>query len=168
MFCTPPATTRSAVPLITACAAKCTACCDEPHWRSTVVPGTSSGSPADEPARAGDVAGLRADRVDAAEHDVVDRGRVDVGALDQRADRVGAEIGRVHLASPPPRLPDGRAHGVDDVGLGHGGSSSSRVRLAGSRVGDAGSRCQAARRPSVDGPSAQARFMQRCRSYSVV
>ena len=31
MFCTPPATMRSLVPLITACAAKCTACCDEPH-----------------------------------------------------------------------------------------------------------------------------------------
>ena len=46
MFCTPPATIRSEVPLITAWAAKCTACCDEPHWRSTVVPGTSSGSPA--------------------------------------------------------------------------------------------------------------------------
>ncbi len=46
MFCTPPATTRSAVPDITAWAAKCTACCDEPHWRSTVVPGTSSEYPA--------------------------------------------------------------------------------------------------------------------------
>ena len=46
MFCTPPATTTSAVPDITACAAKCTACCDEPHCRSTVTPGTWSGSPA--------------------------------------------------------------------------------------------------------------------------
>jgi hypothetical protein len=46
MLCTPPATTRSWVPLITPCAAKCTACCDDPHWRSTVVPGTSSGRPA--------------------------------------------------------------------------------------------------------------------------
>ena len=46
MFCTPPATTRSSVPDITACAAKCTACCDEPHCRSMVTPGTSSGSPA--------------------------------------------------------------------------------------------------------------------------
>ena len=46
MFCTPPAMMRSLVPLITACAAKCTACWDEPHWRSIVVPGTSSGSPA--------------------------------------------------------------------------------------------------------------------------
>ena len=46
MFCTPPATTRSAVPLSTACAAKCTACWDEPHCRSTVTPGTASGRPA--------------------------------------------------------------------------------------------------------------------------
>ena len=46
MFCTPPATIRSAVPLITACAAKCTACWDEPHCRSTVTPGTASGRPA--------------------------------------------------------------------------------------------------------------------------
>ena len=46
MFWTPPATTRSWVPDSTACAAKCTACCEEPHCRSTVTPGTSSGSPA--------------------------------------------------------------------------------------------------------------------------
>src|SRR5580704_7163415 len=46
MFCTPPATTRSAVPLSTAWAAKCTACWDEPHCRSTVTPGTASGRPA--------------------------------------------------------------------------------------------------------------------------
>ena len=62
---------------ITACAAKCTACWDEPHCRSTVVPGTSSGSPAASQRGAGDVAGLRADRVDAAEHHVVDGARVD-------------------------------------------------------------------------------------------
>ena len=31
MFCTPPATTRSWVPLMTPWAAKCTACCEEPH-----------------------------------------------------------------------------------------------------------------------------------------
>ena len=46
MFCTPPATTTSAVPLSTAWAAKCTACWEEPHCRSTVTPGTASGSPA--------------------------------------------------------------------------------------------------------------------------
>ena len=46
MFCTPPATTRSWVPDMTPWAAKCTACCDEPHCRSMVTPGTWSGSPA--------------------------------------------------------------------------------------------------------------------------
>ena len=46
MFCRPPATTRSCVPDITPWAAKCTACWEEPHWRSMVTPGTWSGSPA--------------------------------------------------------------------------------------------------------------------------
>ncbi len=27
-------------------AAKCTACCEDPHWRSIVVAGTDSGQPA--------------------------------------------------------------------------------------------------------------------------
>src|SRR6266513_2325958 len=43
----PDATTRSIAPDMTACAAKCAACWDEPHWRSTVVEGTWSGSPAE-------------------------------------------------------------------------------------------------------------------------
>ena len=38
-----------------------------------------------QPAGAGDVAGLAADGVDAAEHDVLDRARVDAGAVDERA-----------------------------------------------------------------------------------
>src|SRR6516164_3056637 len=55
MFCTPPATTRSAVPLSTAWAAKWTACWDEPHCRSTVTPGTASGRPAASQERPDDV-----------------------------------------------------------------------------------------------------------------
>src|SRR5580693_7366517 len=43
---TPAATAMSYAPAMTPWAAKCTACCDEPHWRSTVVPGTDSGQPA--------------------------------------------------------------------------------------------------------------------------
>jgi hypothetical protein len=43
MFCTPPATMTSVVPLMTAWAAKCTACWLDPHCRSIVVPGISSG-----------------------------------------------------------------------------------------------------------------------------
>ena len=41
---TPPAITMSCVPLMTPCTAWWMACCDEPHWRSQVVPGTDSGS----------------------------------------------------------------------------------------------------------------------------
>ena len=47
MFSTPEATTRSWVPDSTPWAAKWMACCDEPHCRSMVTPGTRSGSPAD-------------------------------------------------------------------------------------------------------------------------
>ena len=44
MLSTPAAMTMSCVPDITAWAAKCSACCEEPHWRSTLVAGTLSGS----------------------------------------------------------------------------------------------------------------------------
>src|SRR6476646_8112217 len=46
MFCTPPARIRSAVPDMIACAPKEIACWLDPHCRSTVTPGTSSGEPA--------------------------------------------------------------------------------------------------------------------------
>ena len=46
MFWTPPATTMSCTPDLTAIAAKLTACWPDPHWRSTVTPGTASGRPA--------------------------------------------------------------------------------------------------------------------------
>ena len=67
-----------------------------------------------EPARPGDVAGLGADGVDATEEHVLDRGRVDVGALDQRLQHVGAEVGRVHVGQTAAALADGRPDGVDD------------------------------------------------------
>ncbi len=50
MDSTPQATTRSYAPEMTPCAAKCTACWEEPHWRSTVVAGTDSGKPAERTA----------------------------------------------------------------------------------------------------------------------
>ncbi len=119
MFCTPPATTRSVVPLMTAWAAKCTACWDEPHWRSTVVPGTSSGRPGGQPRGAGDVAGLGADGVDAAEDDVLDGGRVDAGPVDEGVERVGAEVRGVHVGQAPAPAPHRRPDRIDDVGLSH-------------------------------------------------
>ena len=123
MFCTPPATTTSAVPLSTAWAAKCTACWEEPHCRSTVTPGTASGSPAASQAVLAMSPGLRADRVHAAEDHVVHGQRVHAGAVQQGGDHVRAEVGRVRTgqaaAAAADRGPD-RAH---QIGLGHRASA---------------------------------------------
>ena len=118
------------MPDITACAAKCTACWAEPHWRSTVVPGTCSGSPAtSQHVRAMSPAcGPMLSTLP--KIDVVDRAGVDPGALDQRRDRVTTQVGGVHLRQAAAAPPDGRAHRIDDVRLGHGvAPASSVVRL---------------------------------------
>ena len=46
MCSTPPPIATSCTPAAISAAAKLIACCAEPHWRSTVVAGVSSGSPA--------------------------------------------------------------------------------------------------------------------------
>ena len=107
MFCTPPATITSFVPLMTACAAKCTACWLDPHCRSMVVPGTSSGNPAASQAGAGDVAGLRADRVDAAEDDVLDGRRIHWLRSTTVVITCAPRSAGCTRLSPPPRLPTG-------------------------------------------------------------
>ena len=72
-----------------------------------------------EPGRAGDVARLRADRVHAAEHHVVDGQRIGLGAGEQGGDDVRAEIGRVRGGQPAAAAADRGTHGVDDERLGH-------------------------------------------------
>ena len=81
--------------------------------------GNGFGQAGREPRGAGDVAGLRADGVYAAEHDIVDGQRVDTGAGQQRRDDVRAEIGRVHAGQPAAAAADRGAHGGDDEGFGH-------------------------------------------------
>jgi hypothetical protein len=73
-----------------------------------------------QPGGPGDVAGLGADRVHAAEHHVVDGVRVYVRASQQFLDDVRAEIGRVRAGQAAAAARDGRAYGVDNEGLGHG------------------------------------------------
>ncbi len=93
------------------------------------------GQPRRQPARAGDVARLPADGVDAPEDDVVHDAGVDARPIDQGGDGVGAEVSRVDLAEAAAAPPDGRPDGVDDEGFGHQRiSSRSAMR----------SRCQAA------------------------
>ena len=91
------------------------------------------GEPGREPAGAGDVAGLRTDRVDATEDHVVDRRGIDPGALDELADRVGTEIGRMHAGQTAALAADGCAYRVDDECLGHL-IAPVLSRLTGSRV----------------------------------
>ena len=91
MLSTPPAITTSCVPDITACAAKCSACCDEPHCRSMVTAGTLSGSLEASTTLRPSAKALLAGLADAADDHVLDRRRIDAGALDERVQ---------HLARP--------------------------------------------------------------------
>jgi hypothetical protein len=77
-----------------------------------VTPGTASGRPA----------GLRADRVHAAEHHVVDGGRVGLGAGQQGRDDVRAQVGGVRAREAAAAAGDRGAHRVDNEGLGHSAS----------------------------------------------
>ncbi len=77
------------VPDITACAAKCSACCEEPHWRSIEVAGTLSGS-------FEAMTALRAMLVDCSPACITQPmmtssicAGVDAGALDQRVEHGG-------------------------------------------------------------------------------
>ncbi len=63
-------------------------------------PGHLFGQPGRQPAGAGDVAGLGPDGVHAAEVHVLDGEGVDVVALDEGGQDVGAEIGGMDLGKP--------------------------------------------------------------------
>src|SRR6266511_4155201 len=107
---TPPATTRSWVPERTAWAAKCSACCDEPHCLSIVVAGTDSGKPADRtvtlpmfeawgptwPTQPQSTSSISAGSTP---------------APDQRPEHVRAEVGGMHLRQRAVALADRRADG---------------------------------------------------------
>ena len=60
---------------------------------------------ANERAGAGDVAGLRSDLVAAAEDDVLDRARVDSGAVHERVERVRPQVGGVEVGESPAPAP---------------------------------------------------------------
>ncbi len=117
--CTPPATTTSLVPDITACAAKCTACWDEPHWRSTVVPGTCSGSPAaSQQVRAMSPAWPPMVSTQPKTTSSTAAGSMPLRSTSAFSEWAPRSAGWT-CDRPPPRADRG-ADGVDDVGLGHG------------------------------------------------
>ncbi|MNM71588.1 hypothetical protein D3C81_832570 [compost metagenome] len=87
------------------------------------------GEPGSQPAGAGDVAGQRADGVDATENHVVVVVFGDAVTLDQRTQHMGAQVGGVNLAQAALAPPGGRAQGVDDIGFRHGLPQQDRIRM---------------------------------------
>lgn len=72
-----------------------------------------------QPGEARDVAGLRADGIDAAGDHVVDGGGVDVDPVEQSAPSQRTQVDRMHSGQRSAALADRGTHGVDDVGLWH-------------------------------------------------
>ena len=93
---TPHAIATSTTPAATSAAARLVACCDEPHWASTVVPATLDREAGGEPRGASDVEGLLAGLGDAAADDLADgaRGRCPA-AIDRGLQHGGEEVGGV-------------------------------------------------------------------------
>ena len=119
MLSTPAAMTTSIAPHITACAAKCSACCDEPHWRSTEVPGTLSGSFEASTALRAMLMACSPAWLDAAHDHVFDQRGIGAGALDQRVEHGAGEIGRMPAGQAAALAAAGGAGRGDDIGLGH-------------------------------------------------
>ena len=129
MCSTPEPITTSWTPAAIWAAAKLTACCAEPHWRSTVVAGVSIGQAGLQPGVAPDVEALLAVLLDAAGDDVLDRLGGDPGALDDLA--VGASqqlvgVGVLVVALLRVPAPDRRAGGLHDDDLTAGVCAHSR------------------------------------------
>ena len=92
----------------------------DPHRRFTVVPGTSTGSPASSNAIRPHVAVVLASLVGATVDDIVHRGPVHLRvALEQRAQRNGAEIVGADMGEGAAVATDGGSDGVADEGVWH-------------------------------------------------
>ena len=63
--------------------------------------------------------GLLAHLADAAHDHVLDRRRIDAGALDQRIEYFGCHVGGMPVLQRPASFPTGGAGGGDDIGFGH-------------------------------------------------
>ena len=120
MCSTPEPITTSCTPAAISAAAKFTACWAEPHWRSTVVAGVSTGSPACSQALRATLNDLLAVLLHAAGDDVLDLAGVDPGALDHLGVAAAEQlvgVGVLVVALLRVAAADRRAHGLDDHDL---------------------------------------------------
>ena len=107
MLSTPPATNASPSPALIACAALATACRPEPHRPIDGLPGNVDRKSGQQRCHARDVAVVFARLVRAAEDHIVERGRIESGALDRGPHGDGGEVVGPEVASAPPARPTG-------------------------------------------------------------
>ena len=122
MLSTPPATKTSPSPARIAWAALAAACSPEPQSRFTVCPGTSTGRPARSAAmratlRLSSPAWLAQPRITSSIRSAGRAGAVEQAADGRRGEIVGPDLGQRAAGAA-----DRGADGVEDVGVGHGGS----------------------------------------------
>ena len=120
MCSTPEPMAASCTPEAISAAAKLTACCAEPHWRSTVVAGVSTGSPAWSQALRPTLNICSPYCCTQPVIDVLDLGGVDPGALDDLGVGLAEQLVRVGVlvvALLRVAAPDRRADGLDDYDL---------------------------------------------------
>ena len=114
MTSTPPATTTSCWPDITACTAKSSACWLEPQAPVDGGPGNAFRPTGGQHRIAADVAGLVADLGDAAPHHVVDDLGTDAGAFHELVEDDRGQVGGMHAGKGAVALPDRGADRLDD------------------------------------------------------
>jgi hypothetical protein len=120
MCSSPPTICTSSPPAMIACAAWLIACKLEPHSRLTVVPAASAGQAGHQGHRPGDVQALLALLLRIAQHDVFDFGRIDAGAIDQRADDGDGQVVAADVAKDAFSLwarPMGVRTAIDNHGM---------------------------------------------------
>ena len=132
---TPPATTTSAWPLMTVAAAKATACCEEPHCRSMVVPVTVSGQPAARGALRPMLKVCSPTWLTQPQNTSSTSGGLDPGPLDQGVQHVGGQVDGVDAGEPPAALAYRCTDRGTDDGITHGTHSSSTSGRASGELG---------------------------------
>lgn len=106
MLSTPAAMTKSFTPDITACTAKCSACCEEPHWRSDGGAGHRERQlRRQHGVERPQIVDLLAHLHDATHDDVFHLRGVHAAAIHQRVDHLRGEIHRMPAGQAPARRP---------------------------------------------------------------
>ncbi len=116
----PQAMPMSMAPVAMRPATRWLACCALPHWQSTLVAPTCSGSPAISQGLPGDVVGLLAVLGDATADHLLDAAGVDSGLLDDGLLDGSEQLGGMQAGQPAVALADGAAGGFDDDRVTHG------------------------------------------------